>query len=61
MRRNKKLRLGILSVLVLIITVHVALFSKYKHDREIFFNMATDQTTHSWHWFEGILYVPAKF
>lgn len=60
MKNNKVFVVGVCAVLVLIITVHVALFSKYKNNTASFFNTGIAGTLHPRQWCDQILFMPAK-
>ena len=60
MKKNKYLLIGLMSVLLLIITIQVAFFAKYADGRVNFLNAGTVTINESMQWFQPILLIPLQ-
>jgi hypothetical protein len=60
MKKNKHLLIGLMSVLILIITIHVALFVKYADGRLHFCNAGVTTINESMQWFQPIFSLPLQ-
>jgi uncharacterized protein YxeA len=60
MKKNKNVLIGLMSVLLLIITIHVALFAKYTDGRINFFNAEDVRSNKSMESFQLILSIPLQ-
>ena len=60
MKKNKNFLIGLMSVLLLIITIQVAFFAKYADGTVDFFNAEVVTVNESMQWFQPILLIPPQ-
>jgi|GEM_PF-3650463 len=60
MKKSNNLLIGLMSVLLLIITIHVALFAKYADGRPGFFSPGAVLSNESMDWFQPVLLIPLQ-